>query len=404
MINWFQGKGVEPEQVQVQYDLYNYKGLTISHQRGSFFIPSKEIKEIYKTDSEIVFEYYPDADDHSFNHVFKWSKDLGEEWYQCHHKSLNVIDLFFSDKTLGRIGVFITLAVVLSFSIYVFYGDIIKQVTHQVPHKVDSYLGDNFHQKLTSKYSLCEDDVLQSKLDSSYQYLFAGDSLNFKAKIHIIEDPMVNAFALPGGNIYFMTGFLEQTDSFEEVLGVMAHEIGHVEKRHGLQQLLNSVGMFVLVDLFFGFAIEGVITIEEIEILETLISSMGLFAHSREFEKESDQYAIKHLNEHKVSLQGMVDFFERMENKPFKKKNKSKDSISDSVEVDEMDSSWYEKIDLSIKIPEWISTHPSSSNRVKELKSNLLSKKDHQDFDKENWAQIKNNCKEFYTSKDTSKK
>ncbi|MCC0177281.1 M48 family metalloprotease [Waterburya agarophytonicola K14] len=75
----------------------------------------------------------------------------------------------------------------------------------------------------------------------------------FEYEFNIIEDPTPNAFALPGGKIFFHTGMLELMDSEAELAGVMAHEVAHAVLSHGYKQLgesaLTNTGMNILSGL-----------------------------------------------------------------------------------------------------------------------------------------------------------
>lgn len=65
----------------------------------------------------------------------------------------------------------------------------------------------------------------------------------------ILEDPSVNAFALPGGYIYITTGLMAYLNSEAELAGVLGHEIGHVTARHGVQQQSAGIASAILVDI-----------------------------------------------------------------------------------------------------------------------------------------------------------
>src|SRR5258708_39105614 len=66
----------------------------------------------------------------------------------------------------------------------------------------------------------------------------------------IADDKQPNAFALPGGYVVVNRGLLEMTDRPEELLGVLAHELGHVAKKHYAQKLISSSGSFALFGIF----------------------------------------------------------------------------------------------------------------------------------------------------------
>lgn len=69
----------------------------------------------------------------------------------------------------------------------------------------------------------------------------------------VVNSPEVNAFALPGGFVYVNRGAIEQADRLDELAGIMGHEIGHVVRRHGVQQMQQrkrgEVGLLVLCTL-----------------------------------------------------------------------------------------------------------------------------------------------------------
>ena len=113
---------------------------------------------------------------------------------------------------------------------------------------------------------------------------------------------MVNAVALPGGQMLLFDGIVQQAESPEELAGVLAHEVGHVRERHVMTALLRQFGMSILLagantgvgDTVFGLAAMG---------------------YTRDAEREADDYARARLAESNVSPLGAAGFFERMAEK-----------------------------------------------------------------------------------------
>lgn len=68
----------------------------------------------------------------------------------------------------------------------------------------------------------------------------------------VIDSKDVNAFALPGGFIYVNRGLIEHVDRMDELAGVLGHEIGHVVRRHGVQQLKRGGGTRIGIAVFCG--------------------------------------------------------------------------------------------------------------------------------------------------------
>ena len=65
----------------------------------------------------------------------------------------------------------------------------------------------------------------------------------------LLDSDVLNAFALPGGKVYFSRGLAEQLKSEAEMAGVIGHEIGHVTARHGNQRMSKQMGYNILIGL-----------------------------------------------------------------------------------------------------------------------------------------------------------
>ena len=110
---------------------------------------------------------------------------------------------------------------------------------------------------------------------------------------------MVNAVALPGGQVLLFDGLVQDAESPEELAGVLGHEVGHVRERHVMTAILRQFGLSILLsganttvgDTAFGLAAMG---------------------YSRDAEREADQYARDRMAESNVSPLGAAEFFERI--------------------------------------------------------------------------------------------
>ncbi len=73
-----------------------------------------------------------------------------------------------------------------------------------------------------------------------------GPNVNYQVKI--VDSPVVNAFAVPGGYIYFTRGILAQFNNEAELVGVLGHEMGHITARHtASQQSKQQLGQLLLI-------------------------------------------------------------------------------------------------------------------------------------------------------------
>ena len=112
----------------------------------------------------------------------------------------------------------------------------------------------------------------------------AGTGTPFVPDIKVIKTSVPNAFALPGGHSYYFSALLKETQSADEFAGVMAHELGHVVHRHGMEQLIatSATGLligFILGDMT-GVSVAGAVG-------AALIDS----SFSRDAERQADRFA-----------------------------------------------------------------------------------------------------------------
>ncbi|MFA7289567.1 MAG: M48 family metalloprotease [Melioribacteraceae bacterium] len=127
-------------------------------------------------------------------------------------------------------------------------------------------------------------------------------------QIEIIDnDSILNAFAVPGGYVYIYTGILKYLDSEASLAGVLAHEIGHVERRHSTQRITNAYGLSILANLALGNNPSQIA-----EIVANMFTGLSLLANSRINEDESDEYSIKYLKSTKYYPGAVKFFFEKM--------------------------------------------------------------------------------------------
>lgn len=155
----------------------------------------------------------------------------------------------------------------------------------------------------------------------------AVDPAQEKVRVGVANLEMVNAVALPGGQVLIFDGLIQDAESAEEIAGVLAHEVGHVRERHVMTAVLRQFGLSILASGFNSNFAEGAYG----------IASMG---YSREAEREADQYARDRMREASISPLGAAGFFERM---------------AEQYGDDEEGSA----------VVGWIATHPSSAERAK---------------------------------------
>lgn len=134
----------------------------------------------------------------------------------------------------------------------------------------------------------------------------------FQWNIRIIRrDDVINAFALPGGDMYFYTGLIKFLDNEAQLAGVMAHEMAHADRRHSTDMLTRTYGFQVLAGLILG----NNPSLAE-QIAAELALGLGTLAYSRSNEYEADEYAVKFLYPTEYDAASLGDFFRKMEGEP----------------------------------------------------------------------------------------
>ncbi len=120
----------------------------------------------------------------------------------------------------------------------------------------------------------------------------------------VADDASVNAFALPGGVVVVHDGLISATATAEELAGVLAHEIQHVELRHGLHAVVRQAGLAVAIALVTGDA------------TGTLAGEIGRqlvgLKFSRDAEREADATGLRRLLAAGIDPQGMIRFFDTL--------------------------------------------------------------------------------------------
>jgi beta-barrel assembly-enhancing protease len=127
----------------------------------------------------------------------------------------------------------------------------------------------------------------------------------------IKDDNMVNAFATPGGHLYFYTGLIKELENEAQLAGVMAHEMAHCSRRHSTDQLTRYYGLSLLVAIVLG---ENPSMLKQ--LAADIASGLAALAFSRKMEYEADDYAVKYLSSTDYHPLGLADFFIKMEGLP----------------------------------------------------------------------------------------
>ncbi len=129
-------------------------------------------------------------------------------------------------------------------------------------------------------------------------------------RFEVVNSPDVNAFALPGGFIYVNRGAIEQADRFDEIAGIMGHEIGHVVRRHSVKQIegqeRRTVGLVLLCTLTrVCHTIGGRVAVR---VGEDALAAK----YSQHDEAEADSEGVVNTLRAGIDPEGLPSFFEKL--------------------------------------------------------------------------------------------
>ena len=162
---------------------------------------------------------------------------------------------------------------------------------------------------VVAQYGLYQDETLQKFINEKGQQMAKishRPHLDYEFKI--VDSPIVNAFALPGGFIYFTRGIMAHFNNEAEFAGVLGHEIGHVTARHGAKQLSKQQVAQVLL-------VGGMLVSPEFaQFGNQAQQGLGLLflKFGRENESESDKLGVEYSTQIGYDAQQMAGFFETL--------------------------------------------------------------------------------------------
>ena len=178
-------------------------------------------------------------------------------------------------------------------------------------------LGRDFSREVQREVRFLRDDVVVGYVEEiGRDVLRAAGPQPFEYRFYVIEDDTINAFAAPAGHIYVHTETILQARNVSELAGVIAHEVGHVARRHIAENynrqrttgLLHQVGV-VAAGLAGGQAAAGAAN-----VLGGLTAMAYINSFTREAEREADAFAVDVLPEAGYDPIGLVTFFQTLQN------------------------------------------------------------------------------------------
>lgn len=226
------------------------------------------------------------------------------------------------------LGLVFLLPVVALLLLWIFADAFSQWAAEQVSPEQEIRLGELAFRQMQPGLRLIETGPAQDAVERIGVRLTAGGS-QFRYQFHLARDAQVNAFALPGGQVVVNSGLIQATADAEELAGVLAHEISHVEQRHTLRGLIHGLGWRALLGVALGDFSGG--------LWGGMAEQLVRLNYSRDMELEADRSGVELLRDTGLPADGLARFLSRAQ-------------------------------DQGEAARAWLSTHPTSQERLAALR------------------------------------
>ncbi|WP_051332640.1 M48 family metallopeptidase [Cucumibacter marinus] len=204
-----------------------------------------------------------------------------------------------------------TMALVVVIGAFIFGVPLIaRQIVAVIPPEFEADLGDRVLEQVETVFGAEGRGLVQCDPDPNspanlaiarfVDRVLEDVDTPFDVRVSVIRSPIQNAFALPGGRIFYFSALLKASDDPDAFAGVLAHEIGHVVERHGMENAVATAGSGLLVALVLGDATG--LSVGAV-VGQALIDSR----FSREAERSADNFAIAAADRLGFGLEPMGD-------------------------------------------------------------------------------------------------
>jgi predicted Zn-dependent protease len=203
-------------------------------------------------------------------------------------------------------------------------------------------MGQEADQQVQQQLGLYPDRELQEYVNRVGQKLAAASERpNLPWTFRVVDDPVVNAFALPGGHIFVTRGLLTHLTSEAELASVIGHEIGHVTARHSVEQM--SKAQLAQIGLIAGMIVKP--ELANYADLATQGLQLMFLKFSRDDERQADDLGLRYMYQQNYDPREMPQVFETLRRVSSQQGNG--------------------------RIPGWLLTHPTEEERIRTISSKV---------------------------------
>ena len=226
-----------------------------------------------------------------FLEAMKWKNKV-----DVHHRILNI-------GFPKIVGIAVSMLVMIVFAYFYLLPPLAERSVVLLPESFDTALGNTFMRTFLDENKI---DSARTKLLEEF-----ASQINFKntkpLNFAVVDSYVVNAFALPNGQIVIYSGILDKLQYPSELAALLAHEAAHVNHRHSVKMLCRNLAGYLLISLVFS-DVNGIMA-----VLADNAQTLHSLSYSRKFEHEADEQALKILMNNHIDPNGMVQLFELLE-------------------------------------------------------------------------------------------
>jgi Zn-dependent protease with chaperone function len=209
-----------------------------------------------------------------------------------------------------------------------------------IPETYDIEMGESFYNQYIDFNEVDSSKTIALNLFAKKLKLNNKKTLKFT----VVKSETANAFALPDGNIVVFTGLLNLMKNYDELAGLIGHEVTHVNQRHSMKMMCRNVSGYLFVSAILS-DVNGIMA-----TIGDNINSLNSLSYSRSFEQQADEDGLNLMIQNNINPAGMISLFKQMQS------------------------------ENDIDIPQFLSSHPVTENRIDYIR-NLIKEKNFKSID-----------------------
>lgn len=249
------------------------------------------------------------------------------------------------------IGAIVTAVIVVTYLLAV--PALADRMAQTLPRSVEEEMGEASYKSMLAGEKT--DEPRTEAINHFFKTLHYNS--NYPIRITVVNNNIVNAFALPGGRIVVYTGIIDKMNQPEELVALLSHEYSHVQLQHSTKAMCRSLGSYIILSALIGDA--GGVTAAVVQNADQL-KQLG---YSRSLEEEADREGMKLMEQNRIDLNGMRNLFKAL-------KAEEKDHTT----------------------PGFLSTHPLTDDRINavtaQIQKHTFTPQPHSEL-QQLWQQIK---------------